>query len=70
MLDWPERTKATQVDGADMTLIVLEPEDRENGTLARFANGTIVLPDRLLADGAVEYGADHLHHARDHRVPQ
>lgn len=36
---WPERAKATRLDVADVTLIVLEPQDREAGPLARFANG-------------------------------
>jgi 4-hydroxyphenylpyruvate dioxygenase-like putative hemolysin len=38
-VDWPERATATRVDVADMTLLVLEPADREAGPLARFANG-------------------------------
>lgn len=37
-LDWPERAIATPVDVADITLLVLEPEDRENGPLARFTS--------------------------------
>jgi len=38
-VDWPERATVTRVDVADITLLVLEPADRENGPLARFANG-------------------------------
>jgi 4-hydroxyphenylpyruvate dioxygenase-like putative hemolysin len=36
-LDWPERARATRVQVADMALLVLEPEDAQNGPLARFA---------------------------------
>ena len=36
-VDWPERAKATAVKVADITLLVLEPEDGENGPLASFA---------------------------------
>jgi hypothetical protein len=36
---WPERATATRVDVADVTLVVLQPDDRD-GALARFANGT------------------------------
>lgn len=38
-LAWPEPAKATRVQVADITLLVLEPEDRESGPLARFAKG-------------------------------
>jgi len=38
-IDWPERARATRVEVADATLLVLEPEDRVNGPLARFAGG-------------------------------
>lgn len=38
-VDWPERASATRVDVVDMTLIVLEPADREDGALARFSGG-------------------------------
>ncbi|MCB2073835.1 MAG: VOC family protein [Novosphingobium sp.] len=38
-IEWPERATATRVDVADATLLVLDPADRENGALARFANG-------------------------------
>jgi hypothetical protein len=38
-LEWPERATAIRVDVADMTLLVLDPADRESGQLARFANG-------------------------------
>ena len=39
-VDWPERATATRVDVADITLVVLDPADKEVGPLARFANGT------------------------------
>ncbi|MDR2858391.1 MAG: VOC family protein [Novosphingobium sp.] len=38
-VDWPERATATRVDVADMTLVVLQPDDTD-GALARFAGGT------------------------------
>lgn len=38
-VEWPERASATRVRVADITLIVLDPHDRENGPLARFSGG-------------------------------
>jgi hypothetical protein len=38
-VDWPEPAIATRVDVADITLVVLQPED-SNGSLARFSAGT------------------------------
>ena len=36
---WPERATATRVDVADITLVILAPDD-PSGEIARFANGT------------------------------
>ena len=39
-VDWPEPAMATRVDVADITLVVLDPADKDSGPLARYANGT------------------------------
>ena len=35
----PESATATRIEVADISLVILEPDDREKGPLARFANG-------------------------------
>jgi hypothetical protein len=39
-IEWPEPATATRVDVADVSLLVLDPVDKDNGPLARFAAGT------------------------------
>jgi 4-hydroxyphenylpyruvate dioxygenase-like putative hemolysin len=38
-IDWPERARATRVEVADVTLVVLEPCEPSASALANFANG-------------------------------
>jgi 4-hydroxyphenylpyruvate dioxygenase-like putative hemolysin len=38
-IGWPERAKATRIDVADISLLILEPSDPSQSALADFANG-------------------------------